>query len=82
MAAATYRFLAAELQPAHRVLRVDGRDCQIGARAFDLLLALIERRDRVVSKNDAYVCCDDLPNPAGAFHRIHPCQYQSSPVAR
>jgi len=52
MAAATYRFLAAELQPAHRVLRVDGRDCQIGARAFDLLLALIERRDRVVSKNE------------------------------
>jgi predicted ATPase/DNA-binding winged helix-turn-helix (wHTH) protein len=49
---ATYRFLAAELQTARRVLRVDGRDCQLGARAFDLLLALVERRDRVVSKNE------------------------------
>jgi predicted ATPase/DNA-binding winged helix-turn-helix (wHTH) protein len=48
----TYRFLAAELQTARRVLRVDGRDCQLGARAFDLLLALVERRDRVVSKNE------------------------------
>jgi DNA-binding winged helix-turn-helix (wHTH) protein len=52
MSPASYRFLAAELQTARRVLRVDGRDCQIGARAFDLLLALIERRDRVVSKNE------------------------------
>ena len=49
---ATYRFLAAELQTARRVLRVDGRDCQLGARAFDLLLALVERRDRVVPKNE------------------------------
>jgi len=52
MPAATYRFLAAELQPAQRVLRVDGHDCQVGARAFDLLLALIERRDRVVAKGE------------------------------
>jgi DNA-binding winged helix-turn-helix (wHTH) protein len=52
MSPASYRFLAAELQTARRVLRVDGRDCQIGARAFDLLLALIERRDRVVPKNE------------------------------
>jgi predicted ATPase/DNA-binding winged helix-turn-helix (wHTH) protein len=49
---ATYRFLAAELHPPQRVLRVDGRDCQVGARAFDLLLALIERRDRVVAKGE------------------------------
>ena len=52
MSAAPYRFLAAELHPAHRVLRVDGRDCQVGARAFDLLLVLIERRERVVSKSE------------------------------
>jgi predicted ATPase/DNA-binding winged helix-turn-helix (wHTH) protein len=52
MSAAPYRFLAAELHPAQRTLRVDGRDCQVGARAFDLLLALLERRDRVVAKSE------------------------------
>jgi predicted ATPase/DNA-binding winged helix-turn-helix (wHTH) protein len=52
MSAAPYCFMAAELHPARRVLRVDGVDCQIGARAFDLLLALIERRDRIVSKSE------------------------------
>src|SRR5437763_15559719 len=52
MSAATYRFLTAELQPAQRILRVDGRDCQVGARAFDLLLALVERRERVVLKGE------------------------------
>ncbi len=52
MSIAPYRFLAAELHPAWRVLRVDGQDCQVGARAFDLLLALVERRDRVVSKSE------------------------------
>jgi predicted ATPase/DNA-binding winged helix-turn-helix (wHTH) protein len=52
MSAATYRFLTAEMQTAQRMLRVDGRECQVGTRAFDLLLALIERRDRVVSKSE------------------------------
>ena len=52
MSPAPYRFLAAELHPAQRTLRVDGKDCQVGARAFDLLLALLERRDRVVSKSE------------------------------
>lgn len=52
MSTRSYRFLAAEMQPAQRVLRVDGRECQIGTRAFDLLLALIERRDRVVPKDE------------------------------
>lgn len=52
MSAAIYRFLAAEMQTAQRVLRVDGRECQVGTRAFDLLLALIERRDRVVPKGE------------------------------
>ena len=41
-----------ELRPAERVLRVDGAAVALGARAFDLLLALVERRDRVVSKNE------------------------------
>ena len=49
---APYRFLGAELHPAQRVLRVDGREAQVGARAFDLLLALVERRDRVVPKGE------------------------------
>jgi predicted ATPase/DNA-binding winged helix-turn-helix (wHTH) protein len=52
MPAESYRFLDAELHPAQRVLRLGGRDCQVGARAFDLLLALVERRDRVVPKSE------------------------------
>jgi len=35
-----------------RQLLVDGESTRIGARAFDVLLALIERRDRVVGKNE------------------------------
>ena len=41
-----------ELQPQSRRLLVRGRPVQIGARAFDLLVALIERGDRVVSKHE------------------------------
>lgn len=41
-----------EVSPAKRTLVVDGAPAHVGARAFDLLLALIERRDRVVSKNE------------------------------
>ncbi len=52
MPVASYRFLEAELQPEQRVLRVAGQDCQVGARAFDLLLVLVERRDRVVAKSE------------------------------
>ena len=37
---------------AERLLVVDGRPAAIGARAFDVLLALIDHRDRVVSKNE------------------------------
>jgi predicted ATPase/DNA-binding winged helix-turn-helix (wHTH) protein len=40
---------------AHTVARqllIDGEPARLGARAFDLLLALIERRDRVVGKNE------------------------------
>jgi DNA-binding winged helix-turn-helix (wHTH) protein len=39
-----------ELQPRHRRLLRDGEPLSLGARAFDLLLALAERRDRVVTK--------------------------------
>jgi non-specific serine/threonine protein kinase len=43
------RFGRFELRPAQRSLLVDGRRAALGARAFDMLMALIERRDRVVS---------------------------------
>lgn len=33
-------------------MRVDGRPVALGSRAFDLLLVLIEHRDRVVGKNE------------------------------
>jgi len=40
------------LEPASRGLLVDGEPIKIGARAFDLLAVLIERRERVVSKDE------------------------------
>jgi adenylate cyclase len=40
------------LQPAARQLLADGSVVHLGARAFDVLLALVERSDRVVSKNE------------------------------
>lgn len=49
---APYRFGQFELNPRTRQLVVDGRPAVLGARAFDVLLALIERRDRVVAKDE------------------------------
>ena len=40
------------LRPAARQLLVDGLPVSVGARAFDLLLALVERRERVVTKDE------------------------------
>lgn len=40
------------VEPAQRRLLIDGEPAKIGARAFDLLMTLIERRDRVVSKDE------------------------------
>jgi predicted ATPase/DNA-binding winged helix-turn-helix (wHTH) protein len=40
------------LNPAQRALWVDGKPARLGARAFDVLLALVERRERLVSKNE------------------------------
>ena len=37
---------------AQRTLFVDGEPAKLGARAFDVLAALIERRERLVSKNE------------------------------
>jgi non-specific serine/threonine protein kinase len=47
-----YQFGRVEVRPATRQLLVDGQPAALGARALDLLLALIERRDRLVAKNE------------------------------
>ncbi|MCW5633602.1 MAG: response regulator [Rubrivivax sp.] len=41
-----------QLRAAQRQLVVDGQPAALGGRAFDLLLALVERRERVVSKGE------------------------------
>ena len=47
-----YRFGSIEIRTAERRILVDGQPAVIGARAFDLLLTLINHRDRVVSKDE------------------------------
>ena len=49
---AIYRFGRIELNPATRQLLVDKQPALLGARALDVLLALIERRDRLVTKSE------------------------------
>lgn len=46
------RFANAEIQPAQRRVLVDGQPASLGARAFDLLMCLVDRRDRVVTKDE------------------------------
>ena len=41
-----------ELRPAERQLLLDGQALPVGARAFDVLMALVERRERVVNKHE------------------------------
>ena len=48
----SYRFGHCELLCGERRLLVDGHDAPLGGRAFDLLVALIERRDRTVAKDE------------------------------
>jgi predicted ATPase/DNA-binding winged helix-turn-helix (wHTH) protein len=45
-----HRFGRFELLPVERRLLDDGRAVPLGARAFDVLLALVERRERLVTK--------------------------------
>jgi non-specific serine/threonine protein kinase len=47
-----YCFGRFELQPATRQLLADGQPVELGARAFDVLHALIERRERLVTKEE------------------------------
>ena len=44
------RFGRIEVRPALRQVRVDGKPVVLGSRAFDVMMALVERRDRLVSK--------------------------------
>jgi predicted ATPase/DNA-binding winged helix-turn-helix (wHTH) protein len=47
-----YRFGRFELQPARRQLLADGHALALGQRAFDVLQALLERHERLVTKNE------------------------------
>jgi len=50
--ATRYRFDRCELHPAERRLLVDDQPAALGGRAFDVLLALVEHRGRVVGKDE------------------------------
>jgi non-specific serine/threonine protein kinase len=51
--AAVHRFGSFELRPAERqLLGADGRPLALGGRAFDLLVALVERAGELVAKDD------------------------------
>ena len=49
-----YRFGRFRLLPAERALLVDGQPAKVGARAFDLLVALVDRRERVVLHQELF----------------------------
>ncbi len=53
-AAQNFRFGRFEVRCAQRSLLVDGKAALVGARAFDLLVALIAQRDRVVTANELF----------------------------
>jgi predicted ATPase/DNA-binding winged helix-turn-helix (wHTH) protein len=46
------RFGPVAVRPAQRQVLVDGNAAALGARALDVLFALVERRDRIVSKDE------------------------------
>ena len=48
----SYRFGRVEVRPSQRVVLVDGEPTAPGARAFDVLMALLSHRDRVVTKDE------------------------------
>src|SRR5882672_494468 len=45
-------FVGFEIRPDARQLFVDGNAAALGARAFDLLMCLVEHRSRIVSKDE------------------------------
>ena len=48
----TYRFDRFELRPATRELLIDGQATELGSRAFDVLVVLLERHERLVTKDE------------------------------
>ncbi|MGE5089236.1 MAG: ATP-binding protein, partial [Candidatus Levyibacteriota bacterium] len=50
----TYGFADFELKPQERAVMRAGAPVKLGARAFDVLMALIERRDRPVAKDELF----------------------------
>ena len=51
---AEHRFDRFVVEPERRRLLIDGAPAKIGARAFDVLLTLIERRHRLASKQELF----------------------------
>ncbi|HET6828336.1 MAG TPA: winged helix-turn-helix domain-containing protein, partial [Ramlibacter sp.] len=49
-----YRAGRFEVRPAQRMLLAGGKAVAVGARAFDVLVALLEHRDRVVSAQELF----------------------------
>ena len=47
-----YRFGPFELQPDNRRLLKDGATISLGSRAFDLLVALVDRAGHLVTKDE------------------------------
>ena len=47
-----HRFDRAEVRPDERLLMVDGKAVELGARAFDLLVVLLANRDRVMTQDE------------------------------
>lgn len=45
-------FADVEIRPDERRVLISGKPAALGARAFDLLMCLVERRDRVVGKDE------------------------------
>ena len=52
--AAALRFDRFTLLPTERQLLADGEPAKLGGRAFDLLLALVERRERTVTRGELF----------------------------
>jgi DNA-binding winged helix-turn-helix (wHTH) protein len=69
------------LIPDRRALLLDGREIAVRSRPFDILLTLVEERDRVVSKEKLLqqVFCWDFAADAG---KRTACSIRPSPSSR
>jgi DNA-binding winged helix-turn-helix (wHTH) protein len=63
------RFGRIEVRPDQRQVLVDGRGAPIAARAYDVLWALIQHRDRVISKSELLDCV--WPGVVVEEHNLH-----------